>query len=314
MIGKGSGHTTEIRALKLGGPARVLATLSGQFLMHDIGKDGRILTERILGRTQMIGKAPGETREKDLSWLNESFPADISPDGQTVLFNEGGGEARAGVYLRRMDGSPAVRLGDGGALALSPDGKWALCRRGNETILQPTGAGQPRTITAPGIEFTDGATWYPDGRRMLLSGMAKDRPIRLYAVTLDGGHAQPVTPEGVYLPWGWHTISPDGKLVVGVSSSDDKWSIYPIEPGASVPKPVSGSDEEVICWSSDGRSLFVRATASGSLLRVDLASERRELLKEFPGSSALWVTPDGRGYVYRVGETLSNLWLIDGLK
>ncbi len=49
-------------------------------------------------------------------------------------------------------------------------------------------------------------------------------------------------------------------------------------------------------------------------MRIDLASGRRELVKELPGSSASWMTPDGRGYVYEVGESLSNLWLIDGLK
>ena len=163
-----AGATTEVHALKAGGPARLIATLPGKFLLHDIGKDERILAERILGRTQMKGKASTEARERDLSWLNESFPADISPDGQTVLFNEGGGEARAGVYLRRMDGSPAVRLGDGGALALSPDGKWALCRRGDDTILLPTGAGLPRVLKATGIEFDDGGTFYPDGKRVLL--------------------------------------------------------------------------------------------------------------------------------------------------
>ncbi len=197
----GAGSTTEIRALKVGGPARILATLPGRFQMFDIDKGGRILTERLLGRTRMIGRAPGETREKDLSWLSESSPVDISPDGKTVLFNEGGGDARAGVYLRRMDGSPAVRLGDGQALALSPDGKWALCRSGDETVLLPTGAGQGRAIKVPQIEFSGGGTFSPDGKRVLLTGRAaSERSGRLYAVTLEGGKALPVTPEDVKAP------------------------------------------------------------------------------------------------------------------
>ena len=309
-----AGATTEVHAVKVGGPARLIATLPGKFLMHDIGKDGRILAERIQGRTQMKGKASTEARERDLSWLNESFPADISPDGQTVLFIEGGGESRAGVYLRRMDGSPAVRLGDGGALALSPDGRWALCRRGDETILLPTGAGLPRTLKAPGVEFDDGGTFYPDGKRVLLGGKTADAKHRLYSVTLEGGDAHPVTPDGVFLPFGWHAISPDGKLVAAVNRSAGIWSLYPLEKGASVPEPASGQKEEVVCFTPNGRSLLVRSTTDGSLLRVDLASGRRELVKEFPGSSASWMTPDGRGYVYAVGENLSNLWLIDDLK
>ena len=30
------------------------------------------------------------------------------------------------VYVRNTDGSPAVRLGEGGATALSPDKKWVI--------------------------------------------------------------------------------------------------------------------------------------------------------------------------------------------
>ena len=34
--------------------------------------------------------------------------------------------SRMGVYLRKLDGSPAVRIGEGDAVGFSPDGRWAL--------------------------------------------------------------------------------------------------------------------------------------------------------------------------------------------
>ncbi len=36
-------------------------------------------------------------------------------------------DRNAAIYLRKTDGSPAVRLGDGNRPALSPDGKWVAC-------------------------------------------------------------------------------------------------------------------------------------------------------------------------------------------
>ena len=52
---------------------------------------------------------------------------DLSAEGGRILFSEsvhgqssGGGD----VFVRRNDGSPAVLLGEGEALTLSPDGEW----------------------------------------------------------------------------------------------------------------------------------------------------------------------------------------------
>ncbi|HYB53541.1 MAG TPA: protein kinase, partial [Thermoanaerobaculia bacterium] len=144
------GSTTELHALRPGGPKRVIATLPGTFLLQDVSRTGRVLAERLSGGARMKCLRPGETRETDLTWLDLSDPADIAADGSAVLFNEsglGGGGSQA-VYLRKTDGSPAVRLGEGTAMALSPDGKSALARRGSQTVLLPTGAGQVLPVSA----------------------------------------------------------------------------------------------------------------------------------------------------------------------
>ena len=301
---------TEIHAVRPGGADRLVATLPGVFYLQDITADDRILAERLLGRNRMIAQVPGETREKSLSWLNNSEPADISPDGKTVLFNDSGR-----VYLRRTDGSPAIRLGDGNALALSPDGRWALSRA-DTTLLLPTGAGQPRPITAPGIDFRDGATFSPDGKRLLLSGEAKGGALRLYAMDAEGGEPHPVTPEGVFLPERAQPVSPDGRFVVAQNRLDGTWSMYSTQGGAFPGKPVPGlsRSEGPIRWSDDGRSLFTWNVSSHNLSRLDLASGRKDLLKELPGATRVTVTPDGRGFVYAVDNFNSNLYLIDGLK
>ncbi len=79
-------------------------------------------------RREIVGLSAGDKAERNLTWLNWSFPIDISSDGKTVLFDEQNIQP-IGVYLRKLDGSPAVRIGEGGAYGFSPDGHWALSGR-----------------------------------------------------------------------------------------------------------------------------------------------------------------------------------------
>ena len=74
-------------------------------------------------------KSPGEvvnTRE-----VREYFLLIYGRTGKRSSFVNGGmswsdGSDVSGVYLQRLDSSEPVKLGPGKALALSPDGKWAL--------------------------------------------------------------------------------------------------------------------------------------------------------------------------------------------
>ena len=73
---------------------------------------------------EMRALGPSSSTERDLTWLGLSELADLSSDGRRVLFTlhpEGAGEGGQ-TYIRQTDGTPGVRLGDGLALALSPDG------------------------------------------------------------------------------------------------------------------------------------------------------------------------------------------------
>src|SRR5437016_11820963 len=99
--------------------------------------------------------APGESKERDLSWLDFSVPVDLSSDGKILLFIESGegGGPHYTDFIRETNGSPAVRLGEGFALALSPDGKWALARTpdSNDLALLPTGVGSTKSIASGNV-------------------------------------------------------------------------------------------------------------------------------------------------------------------
>jgi hypothetical protein len=128
-----TGFSRSLRGVTLSGKLRELLSAPGTLTLHDVGTGGRALISRDAMRAGAIGLAPGENKERDLSWQDWTVPNDISEDGKLVLFVEAG-EAGGGEYAafsRETNGASAVRLGEGLPLSLSPDGKLALVLRQN---------------------------------------------------------------------------------------------------------------------------------------------------------------------------------------
>ncbi len=133
-----SGTDRTLYATSLDGKQRIVARLPGALMLLDIAKDGRVLLVRATWRRELLGVFDKDPKQHELSWLDYTYPSDLSADGKTLLFDEeGGGGAldysKSGgltyaVYIRKTDGSPAVLLGEGGAVALSPDGKWVIAQ------------------------------------------------------------------------------------------------------------------------------------------------------------------------------------------
>jgi hypothetical protein len=224
------------------------------------------------------------------------------------------------VCLRKTDGSPVVRLGEGWAADLSADGKWVLAvvqSRPPQLVIYPTGAGETRPLDRGEIENYVTAQWFRDGKSVLICGNEPGKSTRYYVQKTGGGTAQPVTPEGTGDGW----LSSDGKLVLA-RGSEGKYSVYPIAGGD--PRPVSGLTETDVLaqWSADGRSALVyrRAEIPGRLERVDLATGRRTLFKELAPADRvgllsmreMFVTDDLRSYAYTAYYQVSSLFVSDG--
>ncbi|MBZ5594807.1 MAG: protein kinase [Acidobacteriia bacterium] len=322
---EGSGRA--LHAVTLGGKERLVARAPGTLTLQDISRDGRALIAHDNQRMGMIALAPGETRERELAWLDWSLPADISPDGRTVLFVEAGegGGATYGLYIRKTDGSPAVRIGDGAGAGFSPDGKWALAITSTSSapqlVLYPTGAGNPRPLKRDDINYV-GATFLPDGKRILIAGNEPGHAARVWVGDISGGKPRPITPEGA-VSNSLESVSPDGKFLVA-RNPDGKFAMYPVDGGE--PRPIAGLEEgeQPSQWSGDGRSLYVsrRSVLPRRVYRLDLATGHKEFWREFSpsdtagldGVSGLRVTPDGKAYVYAYLRLLSVLYLVEGLK
>src|SRR5260370_19952536 len=104
-----------LRAVSLSGRERLVARIAGALILHDVSRAGLALVARDHWRNEITGLAPAESKQRDLSWLDNSGVRDISSDGKMVLFDESGagGAPQHSVYLRTMDGSQPVRLRDG---------------------------------------------------------------------------------------------------------------------------------------------------------------------------------------------------------
>jgi Tol biopolymer transport system component/tRNA A-37 threonylcarbamoyl transferase component Bud32 len=327
------GETLErqLRAASLTGQERLLASLPTGVALCDIRPDGRVLVTSEAQGSALIAVAPGESREKNLTWYGHSIASDLSDDGMTILFTEEGGSAgpNYGSCLRRMDGSAPVRLGEGFAQSLSSDGQWVLSQlpKGDASnVILPTGAGKPRPLPTFGLLRSGMATFFPDGKRILLAAQEPGHPSRLWIQDVEGGQPRPVTPEGVTRPYsyGVHAVSPDGSRFFALDAGG-KLGIYPIGGGPMQPVPAfEPAVERPIRWSADGRFLFVRMQRPPALQvwRIDLTTGRKELWRDLTqadpagvvGMVSLALSPDGRAYAYTPSRVLSALFLVEGLR
>ena len=319
------GYGRYLSAVNLSGKERLLAREPGTLTLQDVARDGRVLITRDVPRVGMVGASAENTKERDLSWLDWSAPKDLSVDGKKLLFTESGeaGLENYSTYLRGMDGSPAVRLGDGVSFALSPDGKWVLSGLPKPPVqfnLLPTGAGESKELTHDRINRL-WARWFPDGKRVLFAGDEPGKGVRLYVQDLNSGQVKAITGEGVN--GSLIAISPDGAQVALVGP-DQKPAMLTVESGEI--RPIAGlhAGEAPIAWTSDGRSLFVYRLGEvpASVKKLDLATGQEKLWKQLvppdvsgvTDISSILITSDGNDYVYEYGRTLSDLYLVNDLK
>ena len=325
-----TGNARAVRAVRLTGQERLVERGFGGLTIHDISRTGRVLLTQDDVRLCINCLAPGEEHERDLSWFDWSLARDLSPDGRWLLFTEAGeaGGVNYGVYMRRTDGSPAVRLGDGSAIAFSPDMTWALSiPPASPTFLTllPTGAGDAKVVESAGVNYHMWASWLPDGKRIVFTGNLPGAGTRLYIQGMSNdGPPHAITPEteGVYLSTP-HAVSPDGRWIAALAP-DHRLKLFPVEGGH--PRAVAGLEEfdVVTRWGSDGRSLLVfkRDEVPVNVSRIDLATGAKTPLVETKLLDRAGVheilrvllTPDGQSYAYTYTRDRSDLYLIDGMK
>ena len=322
-----SGFSRSLRGVTLSGKLRELLSAPGTLTLHDVGAGGRALISRHALRAGVIGLAPGEDKERDLSWQDWTVPIDISEDGKQFLFIEAGeaGGGEYAVFSRDTTGTSAVRLGQGSARAFSPDGKWILVLRQNisppDFILLPTGVGGQRSISTGKVMPTRGQ-FFADSKRIVFDGNEPGHGSRVYVTNLDGGHLRAITPEGFGLGSYPRGVSPDGKQIAVVGND----GIALVSADGGNPQSVRGSQpsDNPLQWMKDGKTLLVgqRGETSCPVWRVNLQTGARTQWKTVSPTDIAGVTgvscprlaADEQHYVFGYIRDLSDLFLVEHLK
>ena len=316
-------NSPPVLAVTLEGVQREVVRGPGQLRLHDMARDGRMLVARWDAQVGLRGSSPSASRERELSTTDDSILSDLSSDGGTILVYD-----RKSLFLRKTDGSPPVRLGEGTRGArLSPDGKWVLALPPKPPLyplLVPVGAGDVRPVeTHTECEYVE---WFPDGKRFLCEAPNPNGPFHMSVIETDSGKKTQIAiaadAAADFDEAG--PVSPDGTLVAGIGRDGDAW-VLPLAGGAPHRFPSDpGVARMPVGWTADGRQIFVhlRGTVPGRTQKIDLATGRAEPWKDLAPEDPAGLTRigpvrvaiDGRSWAYTHIRVLSNLYVVDGLR
>jgi hypothetical protein len=145
--------------------------------------------------------------------------------------------------------------------------------------------------------------------------------VRLYIQDLEGGKPRPISPEGAHATAFFP--SPDGKQIFGLGP-DQKGYLYPVDGGDAKQVPGLQVGEQPVNYTSDGKSIFVYRPGEvpAKVFILEIATGKRTPWKQLmPSDPAgvetigpVLITPDGKACVYGYHRTLSDLYMVEGLK
>ena len=324
IAGAKRGADRDLYAVSTSGKERRVLAFPGRVSLHDIDAARGVLISSDSGRREAVAARRGEA-ERNLSWFDWSWLAGLTSDGKEILIEEQGAAAHGTntIYLRPIDGSPAVKIAEGRArgMPLSPDGEWILALNNDGCLeLLPVGAGETRTVACPNLETLLWWQFFPGGKRVVLLGNRPGEATRIFELDLDGnGGPREVSPFPVTWPI---VLSNDGRNVAA-TGVDGLMRIFPVDGGEPRLVPACTGEDVPIQWATGDDALFIyrRGRIDVPIDRIDLTTgERTTWLNIHPPDPAgvldimpLRITADGATYAYGYRRFLSDLYLVEGL-
>ena len=315
--GSVKGDLGDLAAVDLGGHVRTL--YRGSWLAPlDLLSSGQLLIRQAKGSVDVMFGSLKEPPERNLGWLANSVLDDMSNDGGTVLLDDD-----TDMFLRRTDGSPAVRLGPGLEGSLSPDGRFVLARTESvhEISIIPTGPGSVRKVSIGNLVLKGSPIMLLDGKTILFAAAGEDEQRRVYA-TDDTGKTPRAVSDRFRQGLSW-AVSP-GRQEFAACDARNGLKIFRLDGGPA--RAVSGfdPDDEIVGWTSDNGLYVTRGEGEVPLRveRFDLTTGRKTPWKTLvpPNEAGVFaigtpvITPDGKFWAYDAARNTSDeLWQVTGL-
>lgn len=326
LFSASEGPHLQIHEVDLHGHVRLALPTPGTMMMQDVSHAGRWLAIRDDRAFQVHAHSPGRANDVDLSWLDQSVTSGISHDGRLMGLTDASEFASVDYasIVRKTDGSPAVKLGDGWVSDFTPDGQWVVSvvpSTPPQLRLYPVGTGETRRLDFGAFEaLSDAHVWGSNADSVLACGRMSGHVPRCYLHTTSAATWRPVSDDGA----DHGRPSPDGQLVF-TTSPDGSNRMYDLRTGAGRPVPGLRASDQVVRWSPDGKSLWVwqPQTLPVAVDRVDIAGGQRTGLMTFVPSTSgqgmtrivdLSLADDPRVYSYGTIVQTSQLFVVEGAR
>jgi hypothetical protein len=290
-----------------------------------------LLTANDVG-SELRGAMRGDPRERNLSAGDWALPGSISRDGRMLaLTGLNTVDPNYDLLVRKMDGSPAIKVGSGRAQEISADGRWVLAvtpAAPRRVVLVPTGAGESRQVDVGDLEPIL-ATFVPRGLTVAVAGQRAGSPA-IAIVDVNSGKrtnidANMLNGRAFSLRRVSPTfVAPDASLVA-IGADDGKVMAWTLDGAGPRVIATLAPDEVFSGWAEDPSHIYVVGWTSpvAHVYSLDLATGRRANVRDIriddPAGMLmsipdLFLSADAGSYVYGFTRMLSTLYLVDGLK
>jgi serine/threonine protein kinase/Tol biopolymer transport system component len=257
------------------GSLRLIQALPDVFTLQDVSTSGDrcLLIASASGRGMIVRRRDASPR--DLTWLGLSMVADVSPDGRSLLFLDGGStEKTYGTWTRPLEGGDAVRLGTGTPGAFSPDGRWVITMTPQlsgppQLLLVPVGPGATRQLTSDRAAYAEPSFAGPG---TILFGRSEAGTSEIGSMALDGTQGRSLGAAGCDMP----SAGPSGSVFL-CRCGETKGSLYvfPMEKGPGR-KLIDVPEGEMVIyarWNRSGDQIFA-VTSDLQRLTIEVSSGR----------------------------------------
>ena len=320
-----TGVDRSLRAVTLEGRDRLMFSAPGVLRLLDVSRNGRVLLARDDRQMTMAGELAGDKEERDLTWFDCTMAADISADGNLVVFTEGGEASGAHywAYVHNRSTNATTRIGVGRAMALSPDASRVLTfdpANPKSLSLLPLADAPQIRVQGDGFVY-QWAQFFPNGRDLLVGGSWPGQPLGLFRQAIGGGKPEPLRSGGAYLDFDFLALAPDGVHLAGLTTAG-KCEIVTL--GGDQTQSC-GTDPSLVParWAADGKHLYMVNVFSNPLRMVlaDPISGHTQPVRVLGGGdpgALRWlakavITPDGRYFAYTLQRMTSQMFVVDGL-